>query len=77
MTPSQYLYQKENILDDRSAEVVGTAIGMAVIATAAVTLRFECRRQMKVLISWDDYLMLLSLVSRHLARAVVSSLEER
>ncbi|KAL9021143.1 MAG: hypothetical protein Q9185_001682 [Variospora sp. 1 TL-2023] len=62
MTPSQYLYQKEHILDNRSADVVGTAVSMAIVATAAVTIRFECRRRMKVAIAGDDWLMLASLI---------------
>ncbi|KAL8989197.1 MAG: hypothetical protein Q9177_001871 [Variospora cf. flavescens] len=62
MTPSQYLYQKEHILDNRYADVVGTAVSMAIVATAAVTIRFECRRRMKVAIAWDDWLMLASLI---------------
>lgn len=72
MTPSQYLYQKEHILDNRYADVVGTAVSMAIVATAAVTIRFECRRRMKVAIAWDDWLMLASLVSYHLIEAHVS-----
>ncbi|KAL8818565.1 MAG: hypothetical protein Q9223_002825 [Gallowayella weberi] len=62
MTPPEMLYQMEHILDDRSSDVIGVAVSMAVCSTAAVTARFICRRQMKVAVSYDDYLMLGALL---------------
>ncbi|KAL8802925.1 MAG: hypothetical protein Q9182_003475 [Xanthomendoza sp. 2 TL-2023] len=62
MTPPEMLYQMEHILDDRSPDVIGTAVIMALFSTAAVTARFICRRQMKVAVSYDDYLMLGALL---------------
>ncbi|KAL9602216.1 MAG: hypothetical protein Q9219_001940 [cf. Caloplaca sp. 3 TL-2023] len=62
MTPSEILYQQQHINDNRSHEVIGTSVSMAILATAAVTLRFVCRKYMKVAISHDDYSMLAGLM---------------
>ena len=70
MTPSEILYQKEHILDDRSSDVIGASVTMAILATAAVTLRFLCRKHMRVAISYDDYLMLAALVCKAQAPSV-------
>ncbi|KAL8905612.1 MAG: hypothetical protein Q9207_002522 [Kuettlingeria erythrocarpa] len=62
MTPAEMLYQMEHSSDDRSSDVIGAAVTMAVLATAAVTLRFMCRKHMSVPFSHDDHLMLGALI---------------
>ncbi|KAL8841867.1 MAG: hypothetical protein Q9170_000740 [Blastenia crenularia] len=75
MTPSEILYQTEHIQDDRSPDVIGASVTMAILATAAVTLRFVCRKQMKVAISYDDYFMLVALVGTQVNPAIWSTIE--
>ncbi len=65
ITEAEMLYQMEHSSDDRSSDVIGTAVTMAVLATAAVTLRFMCRKHMRVPFSHDDHLMLGALVGCH------------
>lgn len=74
ITPSEIIYQQQHIRDDRSSDVVGASITMAVLAAAAVTLRFLSRKQTKVAISHDDYFMLSALVGRSLLQSTSSSL---
>lgn len=62
MTPTEILYQQEHLHDNRSAEVIGVVVTMAILSTAAVALRFLCRKQMKVIISYDDYFVLAALI---------------
>lgn len=62
LTPQQIAYQTAHIDDDRRPDVLATGITMALVATTAVTVRFICRRHMKVAISYDDYFILLALV---------------
>ncbi|KAL8872784.1 MAG: hypothetical protein Q9174_001648 [Haloplaca sp. 1 TL-2023] len=58
MTREKMMYQLMRASDDRSGEILGTAIAMAIITTVVVALRFYCRKKMKVGISWDDWTML-------------------
>ena len=62
-SPDNIGYQLQHIHDDRSADLVGTVITMAILVTIAMTLRFISRKQMRVAISYDDYSMLFALVS--------------
>ncbi|KAL8967611.1 MAG: hypothetical protein Q9183_002828 [Haloplaca sp. 2 TL-2023] len=60
MTREKMMYQLTHASDDRSGEIMGTAIAMAIVTTIIVALRFYCRKKMKVGISWDDWTMLAS-----------------
>ena len=62
MTAAEILYQEAHIHDDRSADILGAALVSAVLATAAITLRFTCRKLMKLSISWDDYWIIVGWV---------------
>lgn len=62
LPPQELAYQKEHLHDDRRIVILVVALVMAVVATVAVTLRFACRRHMKVGTSCDDYLILAALV---------------
>ena len=66
MTREKMVYQLTHASDDRSGEIIGTAITMAIITTIVVVLRFYCRKKMKVGISWDDWTMLACQVGLHL-----------
>ncbi|KAL8734352.1 MAG: hypothetical protein Q9166_001550 [cf. Caloplaca sp. 2 TL-2023] len=55
MTQAEILYQIQHINDDRSSEILGTAISMAVLSSLAVIGRFACRKKLRVPISYDDY----------------------
>ncbi|KAL8769045.1 MAG: hypothetical protein Q9209_004831 [Squamulea sp. 1 TL-2023] len=60
--PKDLQYQLDHINDDRGAEQIASVTIVAVLAVIAVALRFMCRRQMKVSISYDDYLIVAGLV---------------
>ena len=62
MSQAQISYQTQHINDDRSSEILGTVISMAILSTAAVVVRFACRKKSKVAISYDDYATLLGQV---------------
>lgn len=68
MTPDMLKYQIDNIDDDQSPRIVTVAIIIATFAAGSVALRLICRRLMKVAISYDDYLIIVGLVSRTLAK---------
>ncbi|KAL8852978.1 MAG: hypothetical protein Q9221_002126 [Calogaya cf. arnoldii] len=61
-TPAEMLYMAQHSSDDRSSEVVTTAVALAIISTVAVALRFMARKHQKISLSWDDYLVLAALV---------------
>ena len=68
MNPDMLKYQIDNIDDDQSPRIVTVAIIIAILAAGSVALRLTCRRLMKVAISYDDYLIIVGLVSRTLAK---------
>ncbi|KAL8646782.1 MAG: hypothetical protein Q9226_006714 [Calogaya cf. arnoldii] len=61
-TPAEMLYMAQHSSDDRSSEVVTTAVVLAIISTVAVALRFMARKHQKISLSWDDYLVLAALI---------------
>ena len=48
---------------DRGPEYAKTAIALSVLSTAAVALRFLSRKVLKTKIWWDDWIILVALVS--------------
>ena len=62
LSQAQISYQRKHIKDDRSADLLGTSISMAVLSIVAVIGRLACRKKMKVDLSYDDYAILLGLV---------------
>lgn len=62
LTPADIQHQLDHISDNRGGEIIASVCIVAFLATASVALRLFCRRQMKVAISWDDYLILAGLV---------------
>ncbi len=62
MSQAQILYQTQHINDDRSSDILGTVISMAILSTAAVVVRFACRKKSKVAVSYDDYATLFGQV---------------
>ena len=72
-TPEELLYMQEHISDDRRTDViVANAICFA-IAVIAVTLRFTSRRLARVYYGWDDWSVMVALVSCHSVRAGILS----
>ncbi|KAL8725597.1 MAG: hypothetical protein Q9166_007262 [cf. Caloplaca sp. 2 TL-2023] len=74
LTPQMLQSQLDNIHDDRGAEIIASVVIVAFLATAAVALRLLCRRQMKVAISYDDYLIIAGLVRPESMAQVASEL---
>lgn len=54
-----------NLNADIRASVIGVDITLVAIATFFVALRFLARYTSKLAIQWDDYLIVLALVSPH------------
>ena len=61
ISPAQIQYQSQHIQDDRRGEILGTAISMMILSTVAVSLRFACRHERKLGISYDDWLIVVAL----------------
>ncbi|KAL8860981.1 MAG: hypothetical protein Q9178_002494 [Gyalolechia marmorata] len=61
--PKELQYQINNIDDNRGPEIIGSTIVIAILAISAVVLRLVCRRHMKVAISYDDYLIIVGLLT--------------
>lgn len=70
LTPDMLRSQIDNIDEDKGPKVLAAAVIVSVLATAAVALRLGCRRHMKVAISYDDYMIIIGLVSWDLATEV-------
>ncbi|KAL8801760.1 MAG: hypothetical protein Q9182_004232 [Xanthomendoza sp. 2 TL-2023] len=62
LPPQSVQMQLDRILDDRGTEIIVSICIVAFLATVSVVLRLLCRKQMKVGISWDDYLIIVGLV---------------
>ncbi len=62
LSPEELAYQMANIKDNRAPQILASGIVLAVLATLAVALRLACRRFTKIVISWDDYLIIIGLV---------------
>ncbi|KAL8927853.1 MAG: hypothetical protein Q9172_001153 [Xanthocarpia lactea] len=61
--PQELQYQINNIDDNRGPELIGSTIVIAILAISAVVLRLVCRRHMKVAISYDDYTIIVGLLT--------------
>ena len=70
LTPDMLRSQIDNIDQDQGPRVLAAAVIVSVLATGAVAIRLGCRRHMKVAISYDDYMIIIGLVSRNLATKV-------
>lgn len=66
LTPDMLQHQIDHIDEDQGPKVVVAVVLVSLLATAAVALRLACRRHMRVLISYDDYMITVGLVSRNL-----------
>ena len=64
LSNKEIAYLEAHIADDRRGDILATAIVTAFLATAVVTARLACRRQMKAAIFFDDYWIVVTLVSR-------------
>ena len=62
LSPEELAYQMANIKDNRAPQILASGIVLAVLATVAVAFRLACRRFTKIVISWDDYLIIIGLV---------------
>ncbi len=70
LTPDMLRSQIDNIDQDQGPRVLAAAVIVSVLATSAVVLRLACRRHMNVAVSYDDYMIIIGLVSRGLATKV-------
>ena len=61
-TPQQLEYGWHQLYDNKVAACYGVASLMAFLASVAVLLRLLCRRRLRLELSYDDYLLILSLV---------------
>ena len=61
-TPQQLEYGSHQLYDNKVAARYGVASSMAFVASVAVLLRLLCRRRLRLELSYDDYLVILSLV---------------
>ena len=56
-------YQKEHISDSKVPMIMASAIAWFVITYTAVAMRFISRRLSRTILKWDDWCILISLVS--------------
>lgn len=63
----------KDIIANRGPFLIRTCCAMIALSATAVTLRFLSRRLSKVSLWWDDWLILIALVSRE-RRSLVHSL---
>ena len=68
LSPEALQYQLDNIEDNRGPELMASVIIVASLAATSVVVRLLCRQQMKVAISYDDYLIILGLVTRDVVK---------
>ena len=61
-TPQQLDCGWHQLYDNKVAACYGVAGSMAFFASIAVLLRLLCRRRLRLELSYDDYLVILSLV---------------
>ncbi|KAL8765480.1 MAG: hypothetical protein Q9209_007451 [Squamulea sp. 1 TL-2023] len=62
MSQAQIDYQTKHINDDRSSEILGLSISMAIMSILAVIGRVACRRKLKMPLSYDDYMIFYGLL---------------
>ena len=72
-TPEELLYMQKHISDDRRADVIVVNAVCFAIALVAVTLRFISRRLARVHHWWDDWLVMVALVSYTLVQERILS----
>lgn len=63
ISPQAIAEQKVHMNDDRRKDVVIAAVVCLAVAMIAVVLRFLSRRLAKARILWDDYMIIVGLVS--------------
>lgn len=74
LTPAEIAYQQQHMEDDRTADILAAALISAILATAAIALRFTCRKLMKASIAWDDYWIIVGWVRASLYQGVPKAL---
>lgn len=62
-----------NLEDDIKGRVIGSVIALMVLSTIAVTMRITARLTSKIPLHWDDYTILVALVSCGRSRPLVSA----
>lgn len=65
ISPAEIQYQEEHRNQSRAGELLGASITMFVLSNAAVATRLLCKRRTKMRIAWEDYTVILALVSSH------------
>ena len=63
LTPEEIAYQEEHPDQDTRPDIVAASACGLVVSIVPVVARIIVRRQLKVKFGWDDYTILLALVS--------------
>ena len=62
-TPEEIRYQFHHKDDNREPQIIAVHVLVYTLAVATVALRFYARRMARVRYGWDDWLILIGLVS--------------